>query len=139
MSDEDPRPGTRPLSETVLATLGIDLVEATGERVVLHLEVGPQVHQPYGYLHGGVSVLLAETAASVGASIAAGPDKRVLGMEINANHMRTVRDGKVITVGTPIHQGRSTQVWAVEVRDEEDRLICISRCTLAVKDIRPDE
>lgn len=133
---DDPRPGTRPLSETVLGTLGIDIVEATGERVELRMDVGPRVHQPFGYLHGGVSVLLAETAASLGASIAAGPERRVLGMEINANHLRTMRDGHVTVVGTPIHRGRSTHVWSAEIRDEHGRLVCISRCTLAVRDVR---
>lgn len=99
------------------------------------MKVGPQVHQPYGFLHGGVSVLLAETCASIGADLASGVDKRVFGMEINANHLRPVRAGYVRAVGVPIHVGRTTQVWEARITTEDDdRLVCISRCTLAVVD-----
>lgn len=130
----DPRPGTAPLENTVLGTLGIEVLEASGERVVLTMPVGPQVHQPYGILHGGVSVVLAETAASVGAGLAAGSDRAVFGMEINANHLRPIRSGTVTTVGTPIHVGRTTQVWETRTTDERDRLVSVSRCTLAVRE-----
>lgn len=131
----DPRPGTAPLSSTVFGALGIELVEATPERVEVRMEVGPLVHQPYGFLHGGVSVLLAETCASIGADLASGENKRVFGMEINANHLRPVRDGFVRAVGTPLHLGRTSQVWEARVETEKDgKLVCVSRCTLAVVD-----
>lgn len=131
--NEDPRPDSLPLDKTVLGTLGIELVEVTGTRVEVALDVGPRVHQPYGYLHGGVSVLLCETAASLGAGVAAGPEYRVFGMEINANHVRTLREGAVRAVATPIHVGRTSQVWQAQVSDQDDRLISVSRCTVAVR------
>lgn len=118
---------------TIMGTLGIDLVEAGPERVVLEMDVGPQVHQPYGYLHGGASVVLAETAASIGAWIAAGPEFLTFGVEINANHLRPVRDGRVRAVCTPVRQGRTIAVWDTRITDGHDRLVCVSRCTVAIR------
>lgn len=119
--------------ETLLSTLGIEIVEASGERVVARMPVGPRVHQPFGLLHGGASVALAETVASTGAWMRVDQAaERVVGIEINANHLRAKSDGVVTAVATPVHAGRSTQVWEVRVTDEEGRLVCVSRCTLAV-------
>lgn len=120
--------------DTLMATLGIEVTEATPERVVATMTVDNRVHQPYGILHGGASVTLAETVASVGGMVSVGVGKRVVGLEINANHLRGKREGVVTAVGTPLHRGRSTQVWQIEIRDEAARLICVSRCTLAVID-----
>lgn len=133
--DADPRPGTRPLDQTILGRMGIEIVEASGKRVELRMPVGPAVHQPYGLLHGGASVVLAESAASTGGGIAAGDGRRVFGIQISANHLRPVRDGVVTAVGVPIHLGRTTQVWRVDIRDAAGRLACTSRCTLAVRDV----
>jgi uncharacterized protein (TIGR00369 family) len=116
----------------LLATLGIQLVEMGPERVVATMPITPAHHQPLGYLHGGASVALAETVASVGAYLAAGPDKGAFGLEINANHLRPKRSGTLTAVATPLHGGRTTAVWSVEIRDEESKLVCISRCTLAL-------
>lgn len=118
---------------TVLGPLGIEIVEAGPERVVLAVEVGPRVHQPYGFLHGGVSALLAETCASMGAWLAAGPDHEAFGVEINANHLRPVRDGRIVATGTPIRQGRTIAVWDTRIEDEQGRLVCVSRCTVAIR------
>ena len=119
--------------ETLLATLGIEVVEATRERVVALMPVGPRVHQPFGLLHGGASVALAETVASTAAWMNVDQDAQiVVGIEINANHLRAKRDGVVTATATALHVGRSTQVWEVRVADEEGRLVCASRCTLAV-------
>jgi uncharacterized protein (TIGR00369 family) len=118
---------------TALGPLGIDIVEATAERVVLEVEVGPQVHQPYGLLHGGVSVLMSETCASMGAWLAADEGMLAFGVEINANHLRPVRSGKVRAVGTPIRQGRTIAVWDTQLTDEEGRVFCVSRCTVALR------
>jgi uncharacterized protein (TIGR00369 family) len=118
---------------TVLGPLGIDIVEMGPERVVLTLEVGPRVHQPYGFLHGGVSALLSETCASMGAWLAAGDDHEAFGVEINANHLRPVRDGRITATGTPIRQGRTIAVWDTRVEDSEGRLVCVSRCTVALR------
>ena len=96
------------------------------------MAVTGRVHQPYGILHGGASVALAETVASVGGSVSVGEGRRVVGLEINANHLRAVKDGVVTAVSIPLHQGRTTQLWSIEIRDEAGKLVCVSRCTLAV-------
>ena len=113
-------------------TLGITYDEVGPERVVARMTVGPRVHQPLGYLHGGASVALAESVVSVGASAGALPEKVAFGLEINANHVRPVRDGEVVAVGQPLHRGRTTQVWEVRITDAEGRLVCVSRCTVAL-------
>jgi len=104
------------------------------DRVVMTMEVTPRTHQPLGILHGGASLVLAESAASTGASINCPPGKRAVGQEINANHIRPKRDGTLRAVAEPVHIGRTSQVWAVQIRDEAGKLVCISRCTLAVID-----
>jgi uncharacterized protein (TIGR00369 family) len=115
--------------------LGIQLVEATAEQVVATMPVTPDHHQPFGYLHGGASVVLAESVASIGGSIAAGEGKACFGMEINANHLRPKKDGMLRATGKPIHIGRTSQVWDIHITDEADKLVCISRCTLAVVNV----
>ncbi len=114
-------------------TLGIELRELTPQRVIATMPVDERTRQPFGILHGGASVALAETIASLGATMNVDLAKsNVVGIEINANHLRAKRDGLVTGTGTPIHVGRSTQVWEVRIVDEQDRPICVSRCTLAV-------
>jgi uncharacterized protein (TIGR00369 family) len=112
--------------------LGIRVVELTPERVVLQVEVGPKVHQPYGILHGGVSALMAEGAASLGGAVSVGPDEIVVGTELNCSHLRSMSSGVLTATATPIRKGRTVHVWAIELTDEDDRMICISRCTLQV-------
>lgn len=120
---------------TVMNTLDIEIIEYTKERVVAVMPVTPKVHQPFGLLHGGVSLVLAETVASSGSyQFIDYPAKIALGLEINANHVRSVSHGMVKAVGTPMHIGRSTLVWDVRIYDEENHLTCISRCTMAVID-----
>ena len=120
---------------TVLGPLGIDIVEMGPERVVLTLDVGPRVHQPYGFLHGGVSALLSETCASMGSWLAAGDGIEAFGIEINASHLRPVREGRITATGTPIRQGRTIAVWDTKVEDSGGRLVCVSRCTVALRPI----
>jgi len=120
--------------QTVLETLGIEIDEAEPERVRLSMRVDARHHQYTGLLHGGVSVVLAETAASIGAAL--NTDLRrytPVGVEINANHLRSVTAGKVTAEARPVYKGRQMTVWAIEIRDERDRLVCVSRCTLALK------
>lgn len=121
--------------ETVLGPLGIGIDELGADRVVLSLAVGPRVHQPYGFLHGGVSALLSETCASMGAWVAAGPEFEAFGIEINANHLRPVRSGRIVATGTPIRQGRTIAVWDTRIEDEDGRLVCVSRCTVALRPV----
>jgi len=127
-------PSDRALSEgdTLLTTLGITLVDQDPSRVVATMPVTPRVHQPFGYLHGGASVALAETVASMGAVLNCEPGMVAFGLEINANHLRSKRSGLLTAIGTPLHKGRTTQVWEVRIQDEDERLICVSRCTLAI-------
>ena len=108
------------------------MLEAESTRVVLRLPVTWKVHQPYGILHGGVSALLAESAASLGGSLAAGPDRQVVGIEINASHLRSLRDGHLTATATPLRAGRTVQVWSISLTDDDERVICEARCTLAV-------
>lgn len=120
---------------TVHGQLGIEVVEMSGERVVLELEVGPKVHQPYGFLHGGVSALLSESCASMGAWLAAGDQYEAFGIEVNANHLRPVREGRIVATGTPIRQGRTIAVWDTRIEDADGRLVCVSRCTVALRPV----
>lgn len=113
-------------------TLQMQIREATPERVVMTMPVTAQHHQPWGHLHGGASVALAETAATVGAFLNCSPGMAAFGQEINANHLRSVREGVLTATALPLHIGRTSQVWAIEIRNEQQKLICVSRCTLAI-------
>jgi uncharacterized protein (TIGR00369 family) len=113
--------------------LGIEIIELTPERVVATMPVDERTRQPYGLLHGGASVALAETCASL-ASIMNVDQKlfRAVGLEINANHIRAKTEGTVRGTATPIHIGRSTHVWKIDIVDEDEKLVCVSRCTVAI-------
>ncbi len=118
---------------TIAEVLGIEFTQFSKEKVVATMPVDHRTHQPIGLLHGGASLVLAETLASMGGWLwVAEEGKNVVGQEINANHLRSVRSGIVTGVGEPIHIGRNSQVWEVKIYDEAQKLICISRCTLAV-------
>lgn len=126
---EQMRRATRNLADT----LGIELKELSAQRVVATMPVDERTRQPFGILHGGASVALAETIASLGGTMNVDLEQfAVVGVEINANHIRAKKEGVVTGTGSPIHVGRSTQVWEVRIVDEQDRTICVSRCTLAV-------
>lgn len=118
---------------SLIDTLGITVEELGTERVVATMPVDERTRQPFGILHGGASVALAETVISLGAWRNVDRSRfAAVGLEINANHVRAKTDGMVRAVATPMHRGRSTQIWSAELRDEEDRLVCIVRCTIAV-------
>jgi 1,4-dihydroxy-2-naphthoyl-CoA hydrolase len=120
--------------QTVLKTLNIKIEEAAPERVRLSMPVDERVHQYTGLLHGGVSVVLAETAAAIGAALNTDLERFTpVGVEINANHIRSVSKGRVTAEAVPVYKGRQITVWSIEIRDEKERLISISRCTLALK------
>jgi 1,4-dihydroxy-2-naphthoyl-CoA hydrolase len=128
-------PDARP---SIHELLDVEVLEATAERVVLRLPVSWKVHQPYGILHGGVSALLAESAASFGGALAAGPDRGVVGIELNASHLRSLSDGHLTATATPIRVGRTVQVWRIALTGDDGRAVCEARCTLAVIE-RPGE
>jgi 1,4-dihydroxy-2-naphthoyl-CoA hydrolase len=113
--------------------LGIEFIEWGDDYLRGTMPVEPRTRQPLGFLHGGASVVLAETVASVAANSVVNPAKfRCLGQEINANHLRPVSDGLVIATARPFHLGSRSQVWNIEIRDPRERLVCISRLTVAV-------
>ncbi|WP_370872806.1 hotdog fold thioesterase [Robertmurraya andreesenii] len=113
--------------------LGIEVTKLEKGLVVATMPVDGRTHQPFGLLHGGASVALAETVASVGAfALIDQETEAAVGLEINANHVRGKRDGIVTATGTILHQGKTTMVWDIKITDEEDKLICVSRCTMAV-------
>lgn len=114
-------------------SVGIQVLELTATKVVATMPVDARTRQPFGLLHGGASVALAETVASLGALANVDTNSfAAVGVEINANHLRAKRDGIVTATAVPIHLGRSTQVWSIQIDDEQGRPVCISRCTLAV-------
>ncbi len=117
---------------TLMETLGIVFTELGEGYLRATMPVDARTHQPYGILHGGASVVLGETLGSSGGALMAGRDAAVVGLEINANHLRAIRKGTVTGTTRPIHLGRSTQVWEYRIADEEDRPVCIGRITLAV-------
>ena len=121
--------------DTALNVMGIKLSEATKDRVVATMPITSHHHQPMGYLHGGVSVLLAESVASWGSMLNIDTDRQVaFGLEINANHLRPKREGVLTAVAIPLHRGRTTHIWDIRITDENNKLVCISRCTVAIVD-----
>ena len=123
----------KPMEETIMGVLGIELTEQSAERIVATMPVHAATHQPFGLLHGGASLVLAETVASFRTCQAIDQQKEIAdGLEINANHIRGKKDGVVTAIGTPLHKGRTTMIWDIKILDEEERLICVSRCTVAI-------
>ncbi len=113
--------------------IGIRLSDIGADFLRAALEVTPELHQPYGVLHGGVSAALAETVGSVAANLCVDPERFMcFGQELNASHLRPVTSGVITATARPVHIGHRSQVWGVEIRDERERLICVSRLTLAV-------
>lgn len=113
--------------------VGIEFVAVGDDWLAARLPVEPRNYQPFGRLHGGASVVLAETVGSVGAMCVIDRERFVaVGLEINANHVRPAHQGWVTATGRPEAIGRTTQVWSIRITDEQDRLVCISRLTVAV-------
>ena len=120
--------------DCAIGHLGIELTEIGPDHLIARMPVDHRTRQPFGILHGGASVLLAETLVSCAATLVVAPGKAAVGMEINANHLRPVSSGWVAGTARPISLGRRTQVWEVRIVDGDDKLVCVSRCTLAVID-----
>jgi 1,4-dihydroxy-2-naphthoyl-CoA hydrolase len=120
---------------TLVETIGIRVTEIGPDFLRASMPVNPTTHQPMGVLHGGASVALAETVGSLAANLCV--DQKLyacMGQEINANHLRPVSSGIVTATARPYHLGRRSQVWGIEIRDEQQNLVCISRLTMAVVD-----
>lgn len=118
--------------DTAVAHLGIEFLEVGDDYLKARVPVDTRTRQPAGILHGGVSVVLAETLGSCGAASAAAPGQRVVGLDINANHLRSVREGWVTGIARPVHIGRSTHVWQIDLSNEQGQLTCVSRITMAI-------
>ncbi|MGK7392438.1 MAG: hotdog fold thioesterase [Candidatus Cyclobacteriaceae bacterium M2_1C_046] len=117
----------------MLEHLGIEFIEVGKDFIKAKMPVDHRTHQPYGLLHGGASVTLAETLGSVAAHHTVNDERfYTVGQEINANHIRSIREGFVYGITKPIHIGKRSHIWSIEIFDEQDRLICISRITMAV-------
>ena len=118
---------------TIMGPLGITFTEVGVDFIRAAMPVDARTHQPYGLLHGGASVALAETVGSTGANMCVDPARFLcVGQEINANHLRSVRSGRVIGTARPVHVGGRSQVWGIEIVNEAGALVCISRLTMAV-------
>lgn len=124
----------RNTSQTIIEVLGIRFTHIDEGALTAEMPVDHRTHQPFGLLHGGASAVLAETIGSVGAMLCVDQSKfYCVGLEINANHISGIKSGIVVGVGRPIHCGKTTQVWDIEIKAKETgRLVCVSRLTLAV-------
>ncbi len=119
--------------DTMASHLGIELTEIGENFLKARMPVDDRTRQPYGLLHGGASATLAETLGSVASALVVNPEKNiVVGLEINANHIRGVRENFVTGITTPLHLGSSTHVWDTKIYDEFDKLVCVSRLTVAI-------
>jgi uncharacterized protein (TIGR00369 family) len=119
-------------ANSAVTHLGIEFLEVGDDFIRARVPVDDRTRQPYGLLHGGVSVVLAETLGSCGAAFAAPEGHRTVGLDINANHLKGVSSGWVTGITRPVHIGRSTQVWAIELTNDAGELTCVSRITMAM-------
>ena len=124
-----------PSEGTIHESLGIRALEMTPDRVVLEMDVGPPVHQPFGLLHGGASAVIAESAASMGAFLNCGPNEVSMGTDLNISHLRAKTSGTVRAIAVPVRKGRSLHVWTIDIEGEDGKLVAIARCTLAIRPI----
>lgn len=125
---------TRSHVDTVIALLGIEFLEVGDDFIRARVPVDRRTKQPFGVLHGGVSVVLAETLGSCGAYYSVPVGKRAVGMDVNANHIRAVRSGFVTGVARSVHRGRTSQVWQVDLTNDAGDVTCVSRVTMAILD-----
>ena len=125
-------------SDTLCDNLGIEFTELGDNFIKAKMPVDHRTVQPFRILHGGASVALAETLGSVGALMSVGFDKIVVGVEINANHLKSITEGFVYGTAKPIRLGKTVQIWNIEIVDDHDNLICVSRLTVLVKDKKPE-
>ena len=123
---------TRTHLDTAVQTLGVEFLEIGDDFIRARVPVDKRTRQPFGILHGGVSVVLAETLGSCGAHYSAPEGERCVGLDINANHIKATTSGWVTGTARPVHRGRSTQVWQIDLTNDAGELTCVSRITMAV-------
>jgi uncharacterized protein (TIGR00369 family) len=126
-------PGDAVFPNTIHESLGIRMIEAGPDRVVVEMDVTPAVHQPFGLLHGGASAVMAESAASIGAYLNCAEGESSVGTDLNISHLRARRDGIVRATAVPVRKGRSMHVWTVDIVDGDGVLVAVARCTLAIR------
>ena len=117
---------------TAVQHLGMEFLEVGDDFITARVPVDARTKQPYGLLHGGVSVVLAETLGSCGAAFSCPPGHRAVGLDINANHLKGATSGWVTGTARPVHIGRTTQVWQIDLKNDAGELTCVSRITMAV-------
>jgi len=128
------------VSRGLSGVLGIEVIEVSADRVVATMPVNDRSRQPFGVLHGGASMTLAETAASLGAWTGIDAERfAAFALDLNATHVRASREGIVTAVAKRAHRGRRTQVWTVEIHDDAGQLVCIARCTMAIVALGRDQ
>ncbi|NVJ51681.1 MAG: hotdog fold thioesterase [Gammaproteobacteria bacterium] len=120
-------------ADTLASHLGMQVTTIGDDFLTVSMPVNATTHQPMGLLHGGASVALAETVGSIASNIAVDEQHFCVGMEINANHVRAVRNGLVIATARPLHLGKTSHVWEIRIEQEQGELVCISRLTMAVR------
>ena len=118
--------------DTATEHLGLEFLEVGDDFIRARVPVDKRTRQPYGILHGGVSVVLAETIGSCGAHYSGPPDHRAVGLDINANHLKSAASGWVTGTARPVHIGKSTQVWQIDMHNDAGELTCVSRITMAI-------
>jgi 1,4-dihydroxy-2-naphthoyl-CoA hydrolase len=124
-------------ANTIAEFLKMEWVEIGDDFLKLSMPVDDSTRQPYGFLHGGASCVLAETIGSAGSALVIDREKHYcVGLEINANHLRSVKEGKVIATAKPLHLGKSTHVWDIKIHDENKKLVCVSRLTVAILPVK---
>ncbi|MCS6903867.1 MAG: hotdog fold thioesterase [Bacteroidia bacterium] len=121
------------LVTNMIANVGIEFLEIGQDYLKARMPVNEKTTQTFGILHGGASVVLAETVGSIGANLAVEEEYFCVGLEVNANHLRTVRSGYVYALARPLHIGKAIQVWDIRITDDNHKLVCISRLTMAVR------
>lgn len=122
-------------TNTMASHLGMEFTEIGPDYLRMIMPVNHLTRQPYGLLHGGASAALAETVGSVGSSLIIDPEKQIcVGQEINANHIRGVKEGYVHAIGRPLHIGSTSHVWDIRICDDDNKLVCVSRLTVAIRD-----
>lgn len=136
LTDEERRQLNESSRGTLAEQMKIELLAASAERVVGRMPVAGNT-QPYGLLHGGASVVLAETLGSIGSALHAGPDRIAVGLDINATHHRAATTGHVVGVATPVSLGRSVASWEIVITDDDGRRVCTSRITCLLRDLPP--
>ena len=124
------------MSKNLIDSLGIEVLELKEGYCLVEMPISELALQPFGFIHGGINVVLAETAASIGATYKLADDKIAFGMEVNCNHVAAKRSGKLLATALRKHKGKTSEVWTIDITDEDDTLIALARMTMAIKEKR---